>query len=632
MITLSRVPQHTARWAHCFNSTNNSIIKNVNTIVNTKSYIIVGAGSAGCVMASRLSENSQNHVTLIESGKSYTSSPFWWRIKMPSAMAFNLQDKKYNWDYSSTPQQALNNRKISQPRGKTMGGSGSINAMVWVRGNRRDYAKWQDEGNAQGWGYDKVLPYFKKSEKYSEVQWRRDTGILSLKPYEKYHSSYGKIQVQKGNSDRNPLFQAFIRAGESLGYKYNGDMNGEDQEGLGPLDMNIKSDGSRCSSYEAYIKPYQNTRSNLQIKSNVNVTKILFDLETTKTKTKLKTKQEPKSEPNIEPNIEPKANGVHITYNNWIDGEDEKIYADEIILCAGTIGSPQLLQLSGIGPKHILDKCSIPIIKELKGVGENLQDHIEIYLQYKCKVKGLSLYRYQFPYIHNMVKIGLEWFLTGKGKCAQNHMDVGGFIKSDPLQEYPNVKFHFLPASLSNISSDGIHIKRKEEYQVNIGTLRETSRGTSHINDNIPTSYPDIDPKYLTDKDGIDMDEFVDCIKRGREIMNAQGFDEFNGGEVFPGPNIISDDDIKQFIRERAESAYHLCGTCKMTSSLEKDDLMGVCDEEGKVKGVQGLRVVDASLMPYITSGNLNAVVIMMAEKISDDIQKNNVVDHLMSK
>ena len=519
-------------------------------------YVIVGAGSAGCVLANRLTEDRDVRVLVLEAGRQ-DHSIF---IHMPSAFAIPLANDKYNWYYQSEPEPFLDNRVMYCPRGRVIGGSSSINGMVYIRGHAFDYDAWARHPGLQNWSYSHCLPYFKKSET------RLEGG----------DGDSGPLFVSSG-SMRNPLYRAFIDAGTQAGYAETPDMNGERQEGLGRMDMTTYK-GRRWSAARAYLRPAQ-TRGNLTVRARCLVTRILFEGQT--------------------------AIGVEYAQG----GRLTQVRATrEVILSGGAINSPQTLLLSGIGNADALKALGIPVVQHLRGVGENLQDHIEAYVQYSCK-KPITLYRAMNPLVK--LRIGVEWMLFGGGLGATNHFESGGFIRSEPGVLHPDLQYHFLPMA---VSYDGKSAAKGHGYQAHIGPMRPTSRGFVRLKSADPTMHPRILFNYMQTEQ--DRKEMRAGIKLTREILTQKAFDEFRGEELAPGPKATSDADIDAFIREHAESAYHPSCTCKMGM-----DDMAVVGGDARVHGVEGLRVVDASIMPDVISGNLNVPVIMMAEKLADAIR-----------
>jgi choline dehydrogenase len=522
-------------------------------------YIIVGAGSAGCVLANRLSEDPEVKVLLLEAGPADRT----WKIHMPAALTYNLCNDRYNWHYETEPQAHMNGRRLYCPRGRVLGGSSSLNAMVYVRGHAWDYDRWAKAPGLESWAYAHVLPYFKKAET------RAKGGDL-------YRGGDGPLHVSTG-STANPLFDAFIQAGIQAGYPFTEDMNGFQQEGFGRMDMTIHR-GRRWSAASAYLKPVR-ARPNLTVAVNALAERVLFD----------------------------RRRAIGVSYR--CKGRSvEARAAREVILSGGAINSPQLLMLSGVGAADHLRAHDIAVVHDLPGVGQNLQDHLEIYVQYAC-TRPITLHAVENPWVR--LKVGIEWFLLRTGWGASAHLEAGAFIRRDASVPHPDLQFHFLP---SLVNDHGRKPGNCHAFQVHVGPMRATSVGDIRLRSAKATDHPLVQPNYLaTEQDRLEM---RDAVRRARDVFAQAAFDPYRGEEIQPGRSGQTDAELDAFVRARADSAYHPCGTCKMGT-----DPMAVVDGALSVRGLDGLRVVDASIMPDIVSGNLNAPVIMIAEKAADIIR-----------
>jgi choline dehydrogenase len=522
-------------------------------------YVIVGAGSAGCVLADRLTEDGKYSVVVLEFGGSDRSI----FVQMPSALSIPMGMSRYDWRYYTEPEPGLDGRRLHTPRGKVLGGSSSINGLVYIRGNAQDYERWESEG-ATGWNYAAVLPYFRRAETRAEGgdAYRGDTGPLQTR--------YGTLA--------NPLHAAWLEAARQAGYPQTKDVNGYRQEGFGRFDMTV-GDGHRCSAAIAYLRPAMR-RPTLAVRTHALATRVLFD----------------------------GGRAIGIEYRQG-DAIRTVRARREVILSAGSINSPNLLKLSGIGPAAELRKHGIAMLRDLPGVGENLQDHLEFYFQVAC-TQPVTLYSSMGLFARAM--IGARWLLFKDGLGATNHFETGGFIRSRAGVPYPDIQFHFLPLA---VTYDGSSLAKEHGFQAHVGPMRSKSRGFVRLASADARDKPRILFNYLRHPD--DLVEMRACVRLTRDIFAQPAFDPYRGREIQPGEHIVTDEQIDAFVRAKVESAYHPSCSCRMG---RRGDPMAVVDPEARVMGVERLRVVDSSIMPSITTGNLNAPTIMLAEKCADHI------------
>jgi choline dehydrogenase len=528
--------------------------------MTTYDYIIVGGGSAGCALANRLSADPLNQVLVLEAGRKDSKWDIF--IHMPAALTFPIGSKFYDWKYESEPEPHMNGRRIYHARGKVLGGSSSINGMIFQRGNPLDYERWAADPGMENWDYAHCLPYFKKME-------------TCLAGGDEYRGADGPLTLERGPVT-NPLFTAFFKATQQAGFAYTKDVNGFRQEGFGPFDRNLTR-GRRLSAARAYLHPVLK-RPNLTLITRAMANKIIFEGK--------------------------KAVGVSYTHGK----KTTEVRGREIILCGGAFNSPQLLQLSGVGNESELTPLGVDMVHHLPGVGEHMQDHLEVYVQYGCSqpVSMSPGLKYR-----NRPWIGFRWLFFRRGPGATNHFEGGGFARSNEDVKYPNLMFHFLPIA---VRYDGSAPEGDHGYQVHIGPMYSDARGSVKITSTNPRAKPALRFNYLSTD--TDKREWVEAVRIARRILTQPAFDEFSTGELSPGPSVETDKEILAWVAKDGETALHPSCTCRMGT----DDMSVIDPSTMRVHGLEGIRVVDASAMPYVTNGNIYAPVMMLAEKAADII------------
>jgi choline dehydrogenase len=526
-------------------------------------FVIVGGGSAGSALAARLSEDPSNRVLVLEAGR-----PDWWFdvfIHMPAALAFPIGSRFYDWKYESEPEPYMGGRRVYHARGKVLGGSSSINGMIFQRGNPMDYERWASGAGMETWDHAHCLPYFKKME-----------NCLAARPDDPFRGHDGPLVLERGPA-KGPLFDAFFAAVQEAGYDLTEDVNGYKQEGFAKFDRNVH-DGRRLSASRAYLHPVMD-RPNLDVETFAFVTKILFE----------------------------GGRAVGVDYSRRGRGS-RRVNGGEVILCGGAINSPQLLQISGVGAADHLRGIGVDVVADLPGVGDNLQDHLEVYIQHSS-TQPVSM----APYfkMHNRPKVGLEWLLRKSGPGATNHFEAGGFVRSNDDVKWPNLMYHFLPIA---IRYDGTVPEGGggHGYQVHVGPMYSDVRGTCKAVSSDPRKHPALLFNYLST--GNDRREWIEAVRVTRKILGAPAFEPFSGGELSPGAEVETDQQILDWVARDAETALHPSCTCRIGT----DDMAVVDPLTMKVHGLEGLRVVDASVFPYVTNGNIYAPVMMVAEKAAD--------------